>query len=339
MIKTIQKRRHWFYLGATAFFLNLFAMVPVVWAAPRIMVEQPVYDFGTITNGSEILHDFAIRNVGDADLKITRVVSSCNACLKAKLEKIKIPPGGESLLRATFDLRLLSGPISRTISIASNDPDNPWLILGLTGIVIPRYQMTPAEVDLDLSQGRQIATAGITPLLQLHAPLSRVHCDNTNIVAKVSSAGTGEFVLTLEALDSLPRGNAAVNLTLCSTDSNDPPFHTTGFIHNPPDLELLPERLQFLPQAEPQMRILWLKQHGATPAVLLDIIPPSDKFKCEIEPDSTGYDYRIYVNAWQQDTAAGQTNNMLLIKMRDQNQNERTVPVPVSVEPVGLNNE
>jgi hypothetical protein len=302
------------------------------------VVEQPVYDFGSITNGSEILHDFVIRNVGDADLKINRVISSCNACLKAKLEKIKIAPGGESLLHARLDLQLLSGPISRTISIESNDTNSVWLILGLTGVVIPIYQMTPAEVDLDLSQGRQMATAEITPLLQLHAPLSQVHCDNTNILAKVSPAGTGGFVLTLEALDSLPRGNAAVNLTLCSADSNDPPFHTTGFIHNPPDLELLPERLRFLPQAEPQMRILWLKQHGATPAILLDIIPPSDKFKCEIEPDSTGYNYRIYVNTWQQEAAAGQTN-VLLIKMRDQNQNEHSVPVPISVEPAGLNNE
>jgi len=338
MIQAIQKYRRWFYLSVTTAFVQLFAANTVIWAAPRIVVEQPVYDFGSITNGSEILHDFVIRNAGDADLKINRVISSCNACLKAKLEKIKIAPGGESLLHARLDLQLLSGPISRTISIESNDTNSVWLILGLTGVVIPSYQMTPVEIDLDLSQGRQMATAEITPLLQLHAPLSQVHYDNTNILAKVSPAGTGGFVLTLEALDSLPRGNAAVNLTLCSADSNDPPFHTTGFIHNPPDLELLPERLRFLPQAEPQMRILWLKQHGATPAILLDIIPPSDKFKCEIEPDSTGYNYRIYVNTWQQEAAAGQTN-VLLIKMRDQNQNEHSVPVPISVEPAGLNNE
>lgn len=334
MIQAIQKSRRWFYLGVTTGLVQMFAAGSLISAASRIVVEQPVYDFGSITNGSELLHDFVIRNVGDADLKINQVISSCNACLKASLEKIKIPPGGESLLHARLDLQLLSGPVSRTISIESNDPNNASLMLGLTGVVIPSYQMTPVEIDLDLSQGRQMTTAEITPLLQLHAPLSQVHCDNTNVLAKVSPAGIGGSMLTLEALDSLPRGNASVNLTLRSADSNDPPFHTIGFIRNPPDLELLPERLQFLPQAEPQMRILWLKQHGAAPVILLDIIPPSDKFKCEIEPDSTGYNYRIYVSAWRQESAAGQTN-VLLLKIRDQNQNEHTVPVPISVEPAG----
>jgi hypothetical protein len=320
--------------GLTAAFFFFVGGIAFVSAAPQILVEQPVFDFGAITNGSEILHDFVIRNAGDADLEINRVISSCSVCLKAKLEKYKIPPGGASLLHTCLDLRSFSGPISRSITIESNDPNNAWLILGLAGVVTPSYQMTPLEIDLDLSQGQKKAVAEITPLLQLHAPLSQVHYDNTNILAKVSPAGTGRFVLSLEVLDSLPRGNAVVNLTLFSADSNDPPFHATGFIHNPPDLEVLPERLQFFPQVEPQMRILWLKQHGATPAILLDIIPPSDKFKCEIEADSTGYNYRIYVNAYQQEAMAGQTN-VLLLKMRDHNGNEHAISVPITVEPAG----
>ena len=322
------------FCGVVAAFFYLLAGIPLVSAAPQILVEQPAFDFGAITNGSEILHDFVIRNVGDTDLEINRVISSCNVCLKAKLDKFEIPPGGASRLHARLDLRLLSGSISRSITIESNDPQNAWVMLELAGTVTPSYQMTPLEIVLDLSQGQKMAMAEIAPLVRLHAPLSQVNYDNTNILAKVSAAGPGRFVLSLVALDSLPRGNAAINLTLFSADSNDPSFQTTAFIHNPPDLELLPERLKFLPQVEPQMRILWLKQHGATPGILLDIIPPSDKFKCEIEADSTGYNYRIYVNAYQQQALAGQTN-VLLLKMRDHNWNEHTVSVPVTVEPAG----
>lgn len=198
--------------------------------------------------------------------------------------------------------------------------------------------MTPAEIDLDLSEGRQRAMAEVTPLFPLRAPLSQVFSENTNVLAKISPAGQRRFVLTVEALNSLPHGNAACQLTLSSADTNDPSFHAMVIIHNPPDLELLPDRLRFQPQAEPQMRMLWLKQHGAAPLNLLDIIPPSANFKCEIEPDSSGYNYRVYVDAWQLESVAGQTNELHL-KMRDQNQNERLVVVPVEVAPAALTND
>jgi hypothetical protein len=300
-------------------------------AAPQIAVDQPIYDFGCITNGTQILHDFAIHNAGDAELEISRVVSSCEACLRASLEKTNIPPGGEGVLHARLDLRLLNGTVSRAILLDCNDPNNDPLVVGLTGVVVPAYQITPAEIDLDLSQGQQTAVAEIVPLLNLHAPLSKVFCDDTNITASLAMEASNQFMLTLAVAKSLPRGNATINLTIRSADTNDPPCRITGFVHNPPDLELIPERLRFQPRTEPQMRILWVKQHGASPLILLDVLSPSDKFHCEIDPGSSGYDYRIYITAWQQEAAAGQTN-VLILKMRDRNQKERSVPVSVSVD-------
>ncbi len=35
------------------------------YAAPRIEVDQPVWDFGPVTNMTEVTHDFVIRNSGD----------------------------------------------------------------------------------------------------------------------------------------------------------------------------------------------------------------------------------------------------------------------------------
>jgi len=307
-------------------------------AAPQIAVAQPIYDFGSITNGAQVLHDFVIRNTGDAELEISRVVSSCEACLRASLEKTNIPPGGESLLHARLDLRLLNGTVSRAILLDCNDPRNGSPMVGLTGVVVPFYQVTPPEIALDLSQGQQTTAAGIVPLLNLHVPLSQVLCDDTNIVASLSMETSNRFMLTVWASTSLPRGNATINLTIRSADSNDPPCRVTGFVRNPPDLELIPGRLRFQPQTEPQMRILWVKQHGASPLILLDVIPPSDKFHCEVDPDPASYDYRIYITAWQQEAAAGRTN-VLTLKMRDRNQKEHSVPVPVSVDQAELKSQ
>jgi hypothetical protein len=299
-------------------------------AAPRIQVEPLLWDFGTATNIPEITRDFTVRNAGDAELQINRLVSSCDACLRAAIDKTKIPPGGTAVIHSQLNLRALEGPITRTITVYCNDPDNSPLVLGLTGIVVPVYQVTPREITMDLSQGQRIGVAEIAPLYQLRAPLSQVQCGDTNIAATVSMETSNKFVLTVRASESYPRGRAMVSLDVRSADSNDPPCLVNAFLNNPPDFEVIPAQLRFEAKTEPQTRILWIKQHGAAPAILLDAIPQSDKFHCEIDPDANGFDYKIYVTAWQQDGAAGQTN-ALILKLRDHNQHEQSVPVAIVV--------
>ena len=317
--------------GLMAVSVLLFLGEAGISAAPQIVVDQPVYDFGSIANGSQVIHDFVVRNSGDSELDIGRVVSSCESCLRGSLERTRIPPGGEGVLHARLDLRSLDWAVSRDLLLLCNDPKNSPLLLEVRGVVVPYFQVTPAEIDIDTSQGRQAAEAEIVPLVKLRAPLSKVTCDDKGVTARISEEGTNRFVLAVQASDSLPRGNAAINLILQSSDANDPPCHVTGLVRNPPDLELIPDRLRFAPQAEPQMRILWVKQHGAAPLSLIDAVAPSDKFRCEIDPDSSGRDYRVYVTAWGQG-AEGRTD-ALILKMRDQNQADRAVSIPISVDP------
>jgi hypothetical protein len=301
-------------------------------AAPHIEVEQALWNFGPVTNLTELTHDFVIRNSGDAPLEIRRVLSSCNACLRAGVEKTKIPPGGTALLFSRLDLRRLSGGISRSILVDCNDPANPSVLLELNGWVVPAYQMVPADLSLDLSQGQPAGTMEIIPLLKLHADLSQVLCDDTNLEATISPKPTGGFLLAVQAKENLPRGHTVAQVIIRSADSNDLPCRVTVFIHHPPDLEVIPARLSFQPQAEPQMRILWLKQHGAAPLTLLDAVSPSDKFHCEIDPDPAGFNYRIYVTAMQLEPAAGRINALILKLADSRTGKEQSVTVPILVE-------
>ena len=82
-------------------------------AAPRIEIDQPIFDFGSVANGTEVVHDFAIRNSGDSELDLGRVVSSCESCLRGSLGGTRIPPGGQAILHARLDLRSLDGAVSR----------------------------------------------------------------------------------------------------------------------------------------------------------------------------------------------------------------------------------
>ena len=304
---------------------------PRAGAAPRIVVDRPAYDFGSITNGSELRHDFVVRNAGDADLTIDRVVSSCTVCLQARIERTTIPAGGEVRLLARLDLRILEGPVSRGLLVYSNDPANSPLVLELTGTVIPLFQVTPASIDLDLTEGPRSASAEIVPLTGLRAPLSRIVSDNAEVTGELSPEGPGRFVVTVRPAPSFPRESEVAHLTLRSADAGDPPCRVTVVVRNPPDLELIPARLRFQPLADPQTRLLCLRQHGAAPLILLDVIPPSEKFRCEVQPEPDGSSYQIYVTALQQQSAGGWSGQIIL-KMQDQSHRERLVPIPISMD-------
>jgi hypothetical protein len=300
-------------------------------SAPRIKVEQPIWNFGVVTNLTGVTNSFVIRNVGDAPLVISRVFSTCTACLIAGIDQTILPPGATTKVHGYLNLRQLSGAISRTILIECNDPQTPSCALELTGFLVPAYQTIPSEIKLDLSNGQTSGTAEIRPLFRLNAGLSVVSCDDTNLDATISPNSNTGFLLSVRVKNGLPPGNRVVNVTLRSADSNDLPCHVMVNIHHPPDLDLIPSRLIFNPQVEMQTRILWVKQHGKAPLMLLDVVPSSDKYHCEIYPDPAGVNYRIYVNARQQEAGAEQTNTLLLKFADSPTGQVRSMTVPISV--------
>lgn len=323
------------FLYKIVFCCFLLISITSLLATPRIEVEQPLWNFGAITNFGDVTalpaltHDFVIRNTGDTPLVISQVLSSCNVCLQAEMANREISSGGSNVIHCHLDLRLLSGSVTREVLVECNDPVKPSLTVMLAGVVVPVYQVVPPEISLNASEGQMVATAEISPLVPLRARLSQVSCDDTNMDAGISIMLSDRFLLAVRLKTMPPRGDSVARLTLRTADTNDPQCKLTVAIHHPEDLEWLPAKLVFQPLAGEQVRVLWLSQHGTNPLTLLDAFAASNKFHCEIEP--LGWNYRIYVTAVGQEATAGQTN-ALLLKFKNA-ANERTnVYVPMSME-------
>jgi len=116
--------------------------------APRIEVSETKKDLGTVyqSNGT-VTTEFLIKNAGKSELVIDKLSSSCG-CTSASLIaqgkegprfymaghgfdepdvswQASIAPGDESLVKVYYDPTVhedLVGPVTRTISIHSNDP-------------------------------------------------------------------------------------------------------------------------------------------------------------------------------------------------------------------------
>jgi len=68
--------------------------------------------------------------------------SSSSTTIPVKPSQDVIPPGGEASIRARLNLRGRHGFQRKTITVKSNDPNTPNLILTLTGTAIQPLRAT-----------------------------------------------------------------------------------------------------------------------------------------------------------------------------------------------------
>ena len=90
-------------------------------AAPRIVVEPPMFDFGKAQQEKTLEKEFRIRNLGAADLVIEDVVTTCGCTVAEGYAKV-VKPGGSTPLRVKLQTRTSSGKLARSVLVKSNDP-------------------------------------------------------------------------------------------------------------------------------------------------------------------------------------------------------------------------
>ncbi len=121
------------------------AQQPGTTNAPRIVCDEPVFDYGTVDASTVVEHTFTIRNEGTLTLEISRVHASCG-CTVANISSQSIPPGGESQISSRLSLQGRSGPQQKTIVIDSNDPQTRQLVLTLRGVVGSAINVQPPQI-------------------------------------------------------------------------------------------------------------------------------------------------------------------------------------------------
>lgn len=102
--------------------------------AARIQFESKIFDFGKIAQKSSVSHEFVFTNAGKSDLIIRKITSSCGCTAVSPKEKV-IHPGQSSSINATFSAGTRKGNQNKTITVITNDPKSPTVILRVKGEV------------------------------------------------------------------------------------------------------------------------------------------------------------------------------------------------------------
>ncbi len=123
-------------------------------AGQWLSFDEAAAEFGLVDQGTESTKVFVYRNKGNQLLRISDVISSCG-CTVVQPSPKELPPGGVGRLSVTFKSGSFSGPIHKTITVRSNDPAAPSLVLGVNADVRTLFKLEPKVVAMgEIERGR-----------------------------------------------------------------------------------------------------------------------------------------------------------------------------------------
>ncbi|TDI72597.1 MAG: DUF1573 domain-containing protein [Bacteroidetes bacterium] len=88
------------------------------YAQAKIEFKTEIIDYGQIEKGSDGIRVFEFTNIGDADLIIQDVKSSCG-CTVPEKPKDPVAPGKTGVIKVKYDTQRV-GKIRKTITVYSN---------------------------------------------------------------------------------------------------------------------------------------------------------------------------------------------------------------------------
>ncbi|MFA6923931.1 MAG: DUF1573 domain-containing protein [Bacteroidales bacterium] len=98
--------------------------------------EEDFFNFGNVTRGEKVTHEFKFKNTGKVDLVITEANGSCG-CTVPEFPKGAIAPGKEDKIKVTFNSEGKQGIQNKTVSIVANTQPNTTVLKIICNVIVP----------------------------------------------------------------------------------------------------------------------------------------------------------------------------------------------------------
>jgi len=104
--------------------LLFFGSFPFADEGSKIQFKEESKNFGKIDQGEVLTHVFVFSNLGDSNLIIKKVTTTCG-CTAALISDKNVAPGKKGEIKVNFNTRGLGGKVTKYIYVESNDPRHP----------------------------------------------------------------------------------------------------------------------------------------------------------------------------------------------------------------------
>lgn len=113
---------------------------------PQMTFAETEFDFGTVTEGDILKHNFSFTNTGNAPLVIVNAKASCG-CTVSNWSKEPIAPGASSEMLVTFNTNGKPNHQNKQVTITTNTAIGKH-ILKIKAMVTPKIKNTISGVPL-----------------------------------------------------------------------------------------------------------------------------------------------------------------------------------------------
>lgn len=192
---------------------------------PAIQFPEPVHNFGTVGKGQTLRYDFKVLNTGNAPLEISEVRPSCG-CTTAGEWTRRIEAGGSGSIPIKMETAQFTGPVTKTITVTSNDPARPSTVLEINATIWTPIQISsPVVIFPALTQLDQVVSQTVTFRNQVEGTLQLTDLQSDKPVFRPVLKETipgREFELTITTVPPLTTGTHSARISLKSSNPEMP---------------------------------------------------------------------------------------------------------------------
>lgn len=128
---------------------------------PDMAFETQQIAFGRIPDTDSVDAIFKFTNKGNRPLILGNMHATCG-CTLAELDKKEYAPGESGKIKVAYNPRNKHGAQSQSVTIETNDPRNPRIMLSITADVMPLVSVDPLISQLGLIRKGESRNATIT---------------------------------------------------------------------------------------------------------------------------------------------------------------------------------
>lgn len=210
---------------------------------PRITFPETTFNFGRVKSSTVLSHQFTVTNTGKARLEISDVRPGCGCTLPGKWDR-QIEPGQSGKIPIQFNPSGFNGSVTKTITVASNDPTQPLRTLTIEATIWQPIEIQPAHLYFTPTEGE---AADQTHVVRITSNLEHALSFGTP-----QSSGA-EFKFQLKTVEPGKRfelhvtneGNASVQrlITFTTSSADFPVISLPVTVMPQPAIALLPSHI------------------------------------------------------------------------------------------------
>lgn len=166
---------------------------------PKIEFETMEHDWGRISDQTDVSFAFKFTNKGSGKLVFTQQPRGSCGCTVPSLDKLEYGPGESGAIKVTFHPQGKHGDTNQRITVNTNDPTAPELVLKVHTFVRTTVAFDPPL----LSFGEVPAGQTAKQIVRVNGPRASSDGTTTDFKVTYASASRGRYI-SVKVLDTKP---------------------------------------------------------------------------------------------------------------------------------------